>query len=71
MSRHPASFPTLLNDTPTATARTPPPSRGCSCTGPSSPSLPLHGVYEPTVCFMAQGSKQTMAGDSVFNYRKG
>ena len=29
----------------------------------SSPSLPLHGVYEPTVCFMAQGSKQTMAGE--------
>ncbi len=29
----------------------------------SSPSLPLHTVYEPAVCFMAQGSKQAMAGD--------
>jgi AraC-like DNA-binding protein len=37
----------------------------------SSPSLPLHSVYEPAVCFMAQGSKQAMAGDRVFTYRDG
>jgi AraC-like DNA-binding protein len=37
----------------------------------SAPSLPLHTVYQPAVCFMAQGSKQAMAGESVFSYRKG
>jgi AraC-like DNA-binding protein len=37
----------------------------------SSPSLPLHTVYEPAVCFMAQGSKQAMAGDRLFTYREG
>ena len=37
----------------------------------SSPSLPLHTVYEPAVCFMAQGSKQAMAGECLFTYREG
>jgi len=37
----------------------------------SSPSLPLHTVYEPAVCFMAQGSKQAMAGERLFTYREG
>jgi AraC-like DNA-binding protein len=37
----------------------------------SSPSLPLHTVYQPAVCFMAQGSKQAMAGESIFTYREG
>jgi AraC-like DNA-binding protein len=37
----------------------------------SSPSEPIHGVYEPAVCFMAQGSKQAMAGEYVFRYRAG
>ena len=37
----------------------------------SSPSVPLHTVYEPAVCFMAQGSKQAMAGERLFTYREG
>jgi AraC-like DNA-binding protein len=37
----------------------------------STPSLPLHSVYQPAVCFMAQGSKQAMAGEAVFSYREG
>jgi AraC-like DNA-binding protein len=34
-------------------------------------SQPLHVVYQPAVCFIAQGGKQAMAGESVYSYRKG
>lgn len=34
----------------------------------SRPTLPLHAVYEPAVCIIAQGSKQAILGDSVFTY---
>jgi AraC-like DNA-binding protein len=37
----------------------------------SSPDLPMYTVYEPAVCFIAQGGKQAMAGDAVFSYRQG
>jgi hypothetical protein len=31
-------------------------------------SEPLHTVYEPAVCFVAQGRKQAMAGESIYVY---
>jgi AraC-type transcriptional regulator N-terminus len=31
-------------------------------------SEPLHTVYEPAVCFVAQGRKQAMAGQSIYVY---
>ena len=34
----------------------------------SRPTLPLHAVYEPAVCIIAQGSKQAILGDAVFTY---
>jgi AraC-like DNA-binding protein len=34
----------------------------------SSPSQPLHSVYEPAFCIVAQGRKQAMAGDQIFVY---
>jgi len=37
----------------------------------SNVSLPLHSVYEPAVCFIAQGSKHAMAGEYVYTYRAG
>lgn len=36
----------------------------------SRPSEPTPTVYEPSVCFIAQGSKQAMIGDSVLVYDK-
>lgn len=37
----------------------------------SQVSEPLHCVYEPTVCFIAQGAKQAMAGETLYAYRQG
>lgn len=34
----------------------------------SRPTLPLHAVYEPAVCIIAQGSKQAILGDAVYVY---
>jgi AraC-like DNA-binding protein len=34
----------------------------------SSVSEPLHGVYNPAVCLIAQGRKQAIAGDHVYLY---
>ncbi|WP_108683562.1 AraC family transcriptional regulator [Methyloceanibacter sp. wino2] len=34
----------------------------------SRPTLPLHAVYEPAVCIIAQGSKQAILGDAVYLY---
>jgi AraC-like DNA-binding protein len=35
----------------------------------SQVSAPLHTVYEPAVCFVAQGRKRVMAGDNVYVYQ--
>lgn len=32
---------------------------------------PLHAVYEPAVCFIAQGAKQAMSGDNLYTYAEG
>lgn len=37
----------------------------------SNVSLPLHSVYEPAVCFIAQGAKHAMAGEYVYTYEDG
>lgn len=37
----------------------------------SNVSLPLHSVYEPAVCFVAQGRKHAMAGEYVHTYSDG
>ena len=37
----------------------------------SAVSTPLHTVYQPAVCFIAQGSKQAMAGENVYFYKGG
>lgn len=34
----------------------------------SSLSEPLHSLFEPSVCFIAQGSKIVMVGDDIFHY---
>ncbi|ODR94380.1 AraC family transcriptional regulator [Methyloceanibacter stevinii] len=34
----------------------------------SRPTLPLHAVYEPAVCIIAQGSKHAILGDAVYVY---
>lgn len=34
----------------------------------SSPTLPMPVIYEPTVCFVAQGRKRAMLGETVFHY---
>jgi AraC-like DNA-binding protein len=34
----------------------------------SSPSAPIHGVYEPALCLVAQGSKQVMLANEVYRY---
>jgi AraC-like DNA-binding protein len=36
----------------------------------SRPSEPIHSVYEPSVCFIAQGRKQAMIGDRLLVYDK-
>ena len=34
----------------------------------SRPTEPLHGVYEPAVCIIAQGRKRAILGDAVYVY---
>jgi AraC-like DNA-binding protein len=34
----------------------------------SAPTEPLHGVHQPSVCIIAQGSKRVMMGDQIFVY---
>jgi AraC-like DNA-binding protein len=34
----------------------------------STPTLPMPVIYEPTVCFVAQGRKRAMLGSSVYYY---
>ena len=37
----------------------------------SRPTAPVHDVYEPAFCFVAQGSKQALLGEEVFRYDPG
>ena len=34
----------------------------------SAPLKPIHGVYKPSLCLIARGSKQVMLGESVYLY---
>jgi AraC-like DNA-binding protein len=34
----------------------------------SSPTLPMPVIYEPTVCFVAQGRKRAVLGETVYHY---
>jgi len=34
----------------------------------SSPQEPLHGVFKPTLCIIAQGSKEVIFGDNRYHY---
>ncbi|WP_072390505.1 AraC family transcriptional regulator [Hyphomicrobium sp. CS1GBMeth3] len=34
----------------------------------SAPSAPVHTVYEPAFCIIAQGSKQAVSGDQIYVY---
>ena len=34
----------------------------------SSPTQPVHGVYSPAICVVAQGAKEVMLGEEVFRY---
>lgn len=34
----------------------------------SRPTEPIHAIHEPAVCFVAQGRKQVMVGQSVYTY---
>ncbi|HKU93759.1 MAG TPA: AraC family transcriptional regulator [Vineibacter sp.] len=36
----------------------------------SRPTVPLHALHRPAVCFVAQGRKQVMVGDAVYVYDK-
>jgi AraC-like DNA-binding protein len=37
----------------------------------SRPTAPVHALYEPAFCFVAQGSKQALLGEEVFRYDPG
>jgi AraC-like DNA-binding protein len=37
----------------------------------SRPTEPVHAVYQPSFCFVAQGRKQAMLGEEVFRYDPG
>ena len=37
----------------------------------SKPTEPIHAVYQPAFCFVAQGCKQAMLGEEVFRYDPG
>lgn len=37
----------------------------------SQPTEPIHAVYQPAFCFVAQGCKQAMLGEEVFRYDPG
>lgn len=37
----------------------------------SEPTQPVHAVYQPAFCLVAQGRKQAMLGDEVFRYDPG
>lgn len=41
---------------------------GLHLTRSSTPTEPLHAVSEPSVCVIAQGSKQLLLGDSLYRY---
>ena len=37
----------------------------------SQPTEPVHALYQPAFCFVAQGRKQAMLGEEVFRYDPG
>jgi AraC-like DNA-binding protein len=37
----------------------------------SAPSEPVQGVYEPSLCIVAQGSKRVMLGDEIYHHDPG
>jgi len=37
----------------------------------SAPTMPMPVIYEPTVCFIAQGGKRAMLGTTAFDYAAG
>lgn len=37
----------------------------------SRPTAPVHAVYAPAFCFVAQGSKRALLGDEIFRYDPG
>lgn len=41
---------------------------GLSLARRSSPQAPLHGLFKPTLCVIAQGSKEVLLGDSRYRY---
>ncbi len=41
---------------------------GVSLARRSAPQEPLHGLFKPTVCVIAQGSKEVFLGDSHYRY---
>lgn len=46
----------------------PTPIRRLTLVRASRPTEPFHGVHEPSVCFVVQGSKQVAVGDEVYFY---
>src|SRR5205823_3365798 len=44
------------------------PLKGLYLSRVSSPLQPLHGVLEPSLCVIAQGSKEVLLGDSRYRY---
>ena len=44
------------------------PLRGLFLFRASRPTEPLHGLYEPAFCVVAQGSKEVLLGDDRFRY---
>src|SRR5438477_9781870 len=44
------------------------PLKGLYLSRVSSPLQPLHGVLEPSLCVVAQGSKEVLLGDSRYRY---
>src|SRR6266480_6078222 len=44
------------------------PLKGLHLSRSSSPTEPLHSVSDPSVCVIAQGSKEVLLGDSRYQY---
>ncbi len=44
------------------------PLKGLHLNRSSIPTEPLHGVSKPSLCVIAQGSKQVLLGDSLYRY---
>lgn len=68
MSREQSAFASLIDRYATADGVHATPLPRVFLIKSSRPTLPLHTLYEPAVCIIAQGKKQAILGDAVYVY---